>query len=386
MPLTAIVKPTHDCNLACKYCYVPDTAEQGTMDEKTLANTIEKVTLFNGKERPDGSKIETHFIWHGGEPLLRGLPFFQRIVEIERELRNKGYRITNSVQSNGTLVDEAFLDFCEEQEDFNIGLSLDGPQEIHDATRPYKLTGSGSFSDVYRAVRLLQQRNDRLGREEKRIHLGGGVICVLTRLNIGRIEELYRFFHNEGINLKVNPLIRSGRALPAYEDISITPRQYGEAMIGLFDMWFHDPEQHISIDPLDLIMGNVMTNVPHGCQYGESCQKHFVSIGPTGAVYPCGRFDGIPEFHLGNINEDRMEDMDRKPTRERLKQRGYETVKGCTPCEYRDICNSGCMHNAYMIRGDTMDRDYYCAGNKMLFRHIGEALHRELVKAEVGGV
>jgi uncharacterized protein len=379
---TAIVKPTHDCNLACKYCYVPENAEQGTMDDKALANTIEKFTLFNGKERHDGNKIESHFIWHGGEPLLMGLPFFQKVVEIEKPLRDAGYCITNGIQSNGTLINEDFLDFLEEQNDFNVGLSLDGPQEMHDAIRPYN-DGSGSFKDVYRTVKLFQKRNEKLKKEGKKIYLGGGVICILNRLNIDRIEELYKFFHEENISVKVNPLIKSGRAVPIYKDISINPKEFGEAMIKLFEIWFYDHKQRIDIDPFDLLMGNIMTKVPHGCQYGESCQNHFISIGPTGAVYPCGRFDGTPEFYLGNINEQSIEEINKHPVKEQFKKRSYETVKGCEPCEYKDICNSGCAHNAYMIRGNIMDRDYYCAGEKMLFKHIEDALHKELKKAEV---
>lgn len=377
MGITAIVKPTHDCNLRCRYCYVPENAEQGKMDEKTLENTITKVTKFNGKK--NGA---THFLWHGGEPLLIGLDFFEKIVEIETPLRNEGYRITNGIQSNGTLVNDAFLNFCEKQNDFHIGLSLDGPKEIHNAVRPYK-TGGGSFDDVYRAVKLLQKRNEELRAEDKKGNLGGGVICTLNKQNIGKIEELYKFFHDEKIDVKVNPLIRSGRAIHGYDRIAITPREYGEAMIKLFDIWFDDPNQRISIDPLEQIMGNLMTKVPHGCQYGESCQKRFISVGPTGAVYPCGRYDGLVEFYLGNINTDSMEDIDIRPIREKMKQRGSETVSGCKPCEYKNICNSGCAHNAYMIRGNFMDKDYYCAGEKMIFKHIENVLQRELKKVAI---
>lgn len=377
MGLTAIVKPTHDCNLKCRYCYVPETAEQGRMDDKTLENTITKITKFNGKK--NGA---THFIWHGGEPLLMGVEFFEKIVEIEKPLRVDGYRIVNGIQSNGTLVDDAFLDFCEEQNDFDIGLSLDGPKEMHNATRPYK-TGNGSFDDVYKTVKLVQKRNEELRQDGKKGNLGGGVICILNKLNIDRVEELYNFFHDEKISVRVNPLIRSGRALNGYDEIAITSREYGGAMIKLFDIWFDDPNQRISMDPFELVMGNVMTKVPHGCQYGESCQKHFISVGPTGAVYPCGRYDGLSEFYLGNVNTDRMEEIDTRPIREKMKWRGYETVNGCKPCEYKAICNSGCMSNAYMIRGNIMDKDYYCAGDKMMFEHIENALHKELKKAAI---
>ena len=87
MSLTVIVKPTHNCNLRCKYCYVPDSAEQGLMDDITLANTIEKTVKYVGKvDGPDNKNPRTHFIWHGGEPLLMGINFFQKIVDIENPL------------------------------------------------------------------------------------------------------------------------------------------------------------------------------------------------------------------------------------------------------------------------------------------------------------
>ncbi len=378
--VTAIVKPTHKCNLGCRYCYVPETAEQGEMDETTLKNTIVKVTKFN--EKVNGKKRETHFIWHGGEPLIMGLPFFEKIVEIEKPLREEGYRISNGIQSNGTLLNDAFLDFCEEQNDFHIGLSLDGPKEMHDAIRPYK-DGSGSFDDVYKAVKLLKKRNEKLRSEGKRKSLGGGIICILNKLNIDKVDELYKFFNDENINIKINPLIRSGRALNVYEEISITPIEYGKAMTKFFDMWFDDPKQRISIDPFELIMGNMLTKVPYGCQYGDSCQNHFVSIGPTGAVYPCGSYNGLTKFYMGDINTNSMEEIDSGPIRKKLKERGAETVKGCNPCEYKRICNAGCMHNAYMIRENPMDKDYYCDGNRMVFKHVESALHKELKKAEV---
>lgn len=364
---TVIVKPTHDCNMGCIYCYIPATAERGRMSEQTLRNTIEKPTRHTGKER------ETHFIWHGGEPLLAGLPFYQKVAKIEDGLRTEGYRISNGIQTNGTLLDEAFLDFFEEHE-FGIGLSLDGPEEFHDRARPY-LDGRGTFKDTYKAIQAIKRRKNR--------RLGGGVISVLNKINIGELDKLYQFFHGEGIDVKFNPLIKSGRASEHYGELAIKPRDYGEALIWLFDRWFYDPDPKIDVDPLSTIMGNIMTGVPHGCNFGDSCQNHFLSVGPTGAVYPCGRFDGIPEFSYGNVNTYSMEDIEKHRIREWLKQRNADTVKGCSVCEYRKICDAGCMHDAYMIRGNPMDKDFYCAGHKMIFKHLTDTLHRELTKVEV---
>ena len=128
MGLTAIVKPTHDCNLRCEYCYIEENAERGRMSSKTLLNTLDQVSEASGDE-------EAHFIWHGGEPLLMGLEFFKEIATLSDKLRKKGKEISNSIQTNGTLVTEELLDFIEAKKDFYLGFSLDGSQEINDKTR-----------------------------------------------------------------------------------------------------------------------------------------------------------------------------------------------------------------------------------------------------------
>ncbi len=361
MALVAITKPTHDCNLACRYCYVDENAESGTMDSRTLETSISKIVEFNGKD------ANSHFLWHGGEPLLLGVDFFKEVVDIQK--RFPEYNITNAIQSNGTLLTEDMADFCREY-GFHIGLSLDGPQQMHDSARPYK-NGEGSYHDVMRAVKLASDRK-----------IGGGAISILTKENIDHLEEVYQFFRDNRIHVKINPLIRSGNAIENYEDLSIKPREYGHAMNKLFDMWFYEPEHKIDIDPFDQIIGNIITGVPFGCDYSD-CQKSFVSIGPQGDVYPCGRFDGIPEFHLGNINEDDLHEMLESSIRQQIIRRADE-IKSCQPCDYKKMCNSGCVHNAYMVRGNIMDRDYYCVGYKMMFRHFIDVLHKELKKAEVG--
>lgn len=367
---TVIVKPTHNCNMRCRYCYIPPTAERGRMSSLTLQNTIEKPTRFTGK------KFETHFIWHGGEPLLVGLPFYQKAVQIEGKLETEGYNISNGIQTNGTLLNGPFLDFFEEHK-FGIGLSLDGPEEIHNKTR-YYLDGRGTFKDTYRAIQAIKRRQNP--------RLGCGVICVLNKTNIGDIDTLYQFFHDEEINVKFNPLIKCGRATEHYRELSINPEEYGQVLIWLFDRWFYDKDPRIDVEPLRMIMGNIMTGIPDGCNFGDSCQRHFISIGPTGSVYPCGRFDGIPEFCYGNINTDNMEQIEKHKVRESLKHRGADTVRECITCGYREICHAGCMHDAYTIKGNPMDKDFYCAGHKMIFKHITDALHKELAKAEVSSV
>jgi len=355
--LSIIVKPTHDCNMGCEYCYIDPEAEQGVMDEGTLENMVNKSMSTHDS---------VHFIWHGGEPLLLPLSFYRKAVEFQKQFEGKG--VSNGFQTNGTLVTKEVLDFCEENQ-FSMGFSLDGPKHINDETRHFK-DGSSSYLKTLRAIKRAQKRK-----------VGGGAIVVVNKTNVDRLPEIYEFAQRQGINLKLNPLIKAGSALDSMEDLGIGPLEYGRALVDLFDRWFYD-DSSVRVDPFEDLMGNLLTGKPWGCNYSESCQNSFISVGPQGDIYPCGRFDGVPGFHLGNVNEGDLADVLTSEKRLHLRGRA-ERIEPCQPCEHKDICNSGCMHNAYMRRGRVDDRDYYCASFKLLFDHINEAMDAELANAEV---
>jgi uncharacterized protein len=377
MKITAIVKPTHDCNFACKYCYVESGAEQGRMSQGTLEKMTQQLCSLESRD-------QVHIIWHGGEPLLMGPEFYKEAVMLQEQF--KGDRLVeNCMQSNVSLVNEGWLDFFE-QYHFNIGSSIDGPEEIHNLTRVYK-DGTGTFQDVWKGLQLIRQRNTKLQKETpdgtRPKYLGGGVIVILTRKNIAQLGKIYDFLKENDLSAKINPLIKSGTAVGNYEDLSIGPKEYGQALAELFDRWFYEPEEGVDLDPLSEILGNIMTGKPMGCNFGESCRQGFISIGPQGDVYPCGRFDGIKEYWLGNICKDDLGKMIEAGKNKLIAARSAETINGCSSCEHKRLCNGGCMHNAYMVKGDVNDKDYYCASYKILFDRLGEALHKELKKAEV---
>ena len=355
--ISVIVKPTHDCNLACTYCYVDPNAEIGRMSEPTLWNMTSKVLEIHDSVR---------FIWHGGEPLLMPLSFYERAVEFQQ--KHHDGQVENGFQTNGTLVTDDVLDFCERY-GFDIGFSLDGPREMNDRTR-HTRTGESVFDRILGAIHKAKQRKQ-----------GGGTIVVVNKLNKSGLGGIYEFAKSEGINLKLNPLIKAGRTLSMYGDLGLGPQEYGSAMIDLFDVWFYD-KPAIKLDPFDDMIASLLTNKAFGCNYSESCQSSFISIGPQGDIYPCGRFDGNGEFYLGNINTDDLTEVLTSERREWLRRR-IERVEECQPCEYRQICNSGCMHNAYMQTGNIDTRDYYCASYKILFSHIQKRVEAELAKAEV---
>ena len=362
MGLTAIVKPTHDCNLRCKYCYLTDEAEKGMMSQETLQNTMAQVAEASG----EGG---AHFIWHGGEPLLAGMDFFREAAQISHALKADGRNISNAIQSNGTLITKELLDFIEQEKDFYLGFSIDGPKEVNDKTRVHA-SGKGAFEDIFRGIKMARDRE---------AFVGNGAITVVNKENLPHLDKIYDFFNGEKISLKLNHIIDA--ADPTF---GISPVEYATAMNKLFDRWIEDYDA-IRIDPFSQIIGNFMTSRPSGCNYSGSCQDNFVSIGPQGDIYPCGRFDGLKDYWMGNVNEPNgLTEALESSVRKRLKERRLENMAGCKKCDYVPICNGGCPHNA-LVAGDLMGKDPYCAGYKMMFKHIERKVHEELAKTEMKG-
>jgi uncharacterized protein len=379
--ITVIVKPTHACNLRCDYCYIEPGAEGGRMDSRILEKMVVQLSTLPGRDK-------VHYIWHGGEPLLMGLDFYKEAIQIQKVYAN-GRVIENSMQSNATLINENIVNFCQEN-GFSIGSSLDGPQLINDRTRHYA-DGTGAFNDIWRGVQLLRERNKALREEYKRSgskgkrpeYLGGGVITILTRKNIAQLPEIYNFFKANNMSIKINPLIKSGRAIEHMKDLGIDAIEYGQALVQLFNRWFYEEEEGIDVDPLSMILGNLMTGKPIGCNFSESCRDSFVSVGPQGDIYPCGRFDGVKEYWLGNVTSTTITEALNSEKHKSMSSRRLETVVACAGCKYGKICNSGCMHNAYMQRGQIGDKDFYCSSHQILFSHLEKALDLELAKAVV---
>jgi len=367
--VTAIVKPTHDCNLACRYCYLEPNAEQGRMSYKTLASLMEQVAKYS-KDK------SSHFIWHGGEPLLMGLDFYEEAAQISHFLRRRGYHVSNGIQSNGTLVNDHLLSFIEREDDFQLGLSLDGPRHINNRTRVYR-DGRGAFDEIFSGVKKV--RDYSIEHSKRQRYIGGGVIVVLSSANANDLVEIYQFFKKEQVNIKINPVILCGKAT---NELSLTPQQYAKALNKLFDVWIKE-EETMDVDPFTTIMGNLMTQCPVSCNFSPSCRKDFVSIGPQGDIYPCGRFDGIREFWLGNVNENGgLAKAIESEIQRNLACRSAKTVIGCDSCNFQNVCNAGCMHNAHTA-GDVMGKDPYCAAYKGIFSHIEAFLHKELRRVEL---
>ncbi len=306
-----IISPSDICNLNCRYCYIPDTRKSyPQMSYNTLFSIIDRASNYikNG-----GSVV---FIWHGNEPLTVGIDFFMEAVKYQKEkLPKKSYK--NGIQTNGLLLDEEFISFFK-KENFDIGISIDGPKQVHDQNR-LSVRGKESFFQVVNAI--------------KRCHISGlsfGAIAVLSKSSLNYLKEIYEFFKDINADWKFNPIAPVEKCNHNNRvDLSISPKEFGEASSYLFDLWYTDPERINTIWTFDQIVHNILFHdkrSPAGCNYSESCQSCFLSIESDGSIFPCSRLQGVEKLYLGNIVNESIQDIFLSDIKNELNGRVYQNM------------------------------------------------------------
>ena len=360
--LTAIVQLTDRCNLGCRYCYVP---EQGTdLALSTFKVLVDKMLAAVG----DCGSIS--LVYHGGEPLLRGLDFFSEASAFIAQ-RGGRRRIDVSIQTNGTLLDDRFADFLVQQ-DIPCGISLDGPRQVHNANRVTCRAKQGSFDLAMRGINKLRERGRKVS-----------ALAVLSKVSLHQLRDIYDFFNEEGIDFKVNPVDLIGRSMAERQALEITPLDFGQALIELFDYWFNDAATHITISNLYDAMRSLAKGTYSECIFSNhACGGSYLGVAPNGDLYPCNRFSAYPEFRTGNILTDNLDDVFHSPCLVSFGQRSRELTE-CQGCEYRAFCNGGCTSRAYSHHCTVNARDFYCRSIKMMFGHIQHILQHEIANQEV---
>ena len=348
---TLTLKPAGDgCNLACTHCYVAGEPKKAhVMNAETLHEVLERAS-----EHAERVKIS----WHGGEPLLAGVDFWKEALEYQSRLPA---RFRNIVQSNLTLVDEAWADFLVKNR-IPVGTSLDGIRDIHDAYRVHP-DGSGSFDEVLRGIDLLREH----GYDDV------GAIACYTKYMAGRLMEVYDAFRKLGISWKISPLIKSGRGDEADGDVGADIMDFAAEFNAMVDRYLFDAHSP-RIGTVDNFIADLAAGAKSersGVGAKRSCQNSNVAIDPNGDAYPCGRFTQTPEARLGNVHDMTFEEIFSASFKRDLAGRNYDTVEGCSGCDYRKACMAGCAHSAWLDNnGDLSGRDGICEANKEIYGHI----------------
>ncbi len=355
--MTIIIKPTFNCNFRCSYCYLSNDVKTDchVMSIDLAKLIIEQIKDFISK-RPRKSVT---LLWHGGEPLLWGIDNFKQIFEYTDSFKDT-VLFRHSIQTNLSLIDDRYITLFKEY-GVRVGFSLDGIKSINDNQRK-KADGSGTFDCIIDKVDKCRSAG-----------LNVGAIIVASSAFKGRIYELYQFLRNKRLNFKFNPLFLSGEATNC-KDLSLSPNEYAQMAIELFDLWFYDPEKRINestfIDIASYFITDKMRTT--GCMFATNCQQNIFAVSPYGEIFPCGRFcETDTRFSYGNINNQPLKAiLANRKTSESYARFSYLREKGCNKCQFFNLCHGGCLHDGYLNGVDFKSKTFLCAAYKKIFKYI----------------
>jgi uncharacterized protein len=295
---------------------------------------------------------QTVFAWQGGEPTLAGLDFFQRAVEFEQKHGAPGQSVGNALQTNGILIDE---DWCRlfREYSFLVGLSLDGPEDIHDRHRQYQ-SGKGTWSRVMESARLMEQHQVEYN-----------ILCVVNAHNAPLGADLLRWFVQNGF-----PFVQFIPCVEENQPASVTPELLGDFLIDTFDYWAKEGFGKVSIRDFDALLTTKMGQAGPMCIYAPRC-NHYIVIEHNGDVYPCDFFV-FNEWKLGNIEEAPLHSF---METDKYKQFMYQKdkVPACRGCEFRPMCHGGCQKDR-LVGGTFTDPTSLCSAYKKFFAYANPRL------------
>ncbi len=355
-PINVLIKPaSSSCNLKCKYCFYYDVAENrdkqnyGIMTCDTLEALVKRV--FEYAEHFAG------FAFQGGEPTIAGLNFYRKLIELQRKYNVKKIKVNNAIQTNGIIIDDEWAEFLAEN-NFLVGLSLDGPKDIHDLNR-VDSKGIGSHSRIEKTVELFNKYKVEYN-----------ILCVVTKAVSRHIEKVYNYYIKKGFQyLQFIPCLDELGKEPGNNPYSLIPESYEHSLKKLFDLWYRDfkLERRISIRMFDNIVQMLMGYPPESCDMKGCCSAN-ATVEADGSVYPCD-FYVINEWKLGDIFKNSMEDMLQGETARAFVEVSKGVPEECRQCEYISVCRGGCRRHYEPISENSLDSNYFCSTYKGFYKY-----------------
>lgn len=362
-PLSLLIKPaSSNCNLRCKYCFYFDTARNreipsyGLMSEETIEVILQKALAF--------ADHSCTVAFQGGEPMLAGLDFFRRVVELESKYNTKNIKIYNAIQTNGFTIDDEWAVFLSENK-FLTGISLDGPRDIHDMNR-LDISGNGSFNKVLKAVSLLDKYK-----------VDYNVLCVVNALTARHISKIYSFCKKNGFrHLQFIPCLDPLNEVPGGREFSLLPERYADFLKTLFDLWYEDISNNnmISIRYFDNLVGMYMGYPPEACDMNGHCTCQFV-MEADGSVFPCD-FYVLDEWKLGNIRDMDFGEMKHSQRCRTFEDMSLDLDPKCRQCQWRQLCRGGCRRYREQSGDGKATLNYYCSSYSDFFSYADRRLRQ----------
>ena len=381
-PLYVMLKPVGaHCNLACKYCYY---LEKNNLYDKSHRHIMsdEMLEQFTREYIEAQTMPQVLFTWHGGEPLMRSIDFYKKALALQKKYA-RGRRIDNVIQTNGTMLTDEWCEFFA-QNNWLVGISIDGPQEYHDH---YRLTSTGnpSWQKVIHGIELL-----------KKHHVEWNAMAVVNAYNADHPLEFYHFFKDNGCQyLQFTPIVerltkhQDGRTLASLADdkeipladFSVTPEQWGNFLCAIFDEWVRNDVGKMFVEIFDCTLANWMGVLPGICAYSKNC-GHAGVMEHNGDVYSCDHFV-FPEYKLGNIRDHTLIEMlygDKQHAFSRLKHTSLP--RQCKECDMEFACHGECPKNRFeKDKHGEPGLNYLCKGYYQYYSHV--APYMDFMKREL---
>ena len=360
-PLYALVKPVGArCNQRCRYCYYTPRGKgsEGTMSDELLE-------LFTRQYLDAQTQREVLFTWHGGEPTLAPIAFYERALALQR--RWAGHRVCdNALQTNGTLLTDDWCRFLADN-GFLVGISVDGPQGVHDAYR-----GRGTWARVMLGIERLEKHG-----------VQWNAMATVNALNVANPRDFYRFFKGIGCRfLQFTPVVEralGGGVTPE----SVTPEGWGRFLCGVFDEWLHGDVGEVFVQLFEATLANWCGVPPGICSMSPACGDALV-VEADGNVYSCdhGRWPfSVPRptalahpanpYWLGNISKLRLTQMAYGEKQQAFRKLKGDLPQACRTCKWLFACHGECPKN-WGIAGEG---NFLCAGYRQFFAHAEQAMN-----------
>ncbi|MCH5237345.1 MAG: anaerobic sulfatase-maturation protein [Muribaculaceae bacterium] len=379
-PFAIMAKPVGSaCNLRCKYCYYLEKGKYYKKEESQLMNA-ETLELFIREYILSQPTKEVVFNWHGGEALIRPLKFYKKIIKLQQKY-GEGRDISNTIQTNATLLTPDWCRFFK-QNKWLVGVSIDGPQYLHDK---YRLThkGKSTFNMVLEGIELLNK-----------YRVDWNILATVNAANADYPEETYQFLKNLGTPfIQFTPVVErikdDGMLANQSEqdiklaDFSITPEKWGNFLCKVYDLWVKQDVGEVYVQLFDATLANRMGLPSPVCTMSKEC-GNALAVEFNGDVYSCDHFV-FPSYKIGNIHRDPFWRMVMNDRQKKFGSAKYDTLpKKCIECPHLWGCHGECPRNRFIKTEEPgKNLNYLCEGYRMFFEHVTSDM--DFMKKELEG-
>lgn len=354
LPYSLSIKPVGSvCNLDCGYCYYLErnTGCGSPMTTELLESVIEEHIQSQPK---DATVVDFH--WHGGEPLLRGKKFFHKAIELQNRYASDTSVIKNTIQTNGTLIDEAWAKFFKKH-NIMLGISIDGPQLLNDLSR-IDIKGDSSFKKTIQGLNHLREQ--------------GVVFNTLTVVNNRtylHADTVYNFLKQSGSHyLQFQPCIDHELDRRSEYNWSLSGEQWGQFLCRIFDLWCEEDVCEVYVQFFENCLMILMGHPSQMCHHSKTCGQQLM-LEADGSVYSCDHF-GYSEYQLGNISQNTLMSMVNSTQQTSFGNAKYDNLnQECRRCDFVELCQGGCPKNRTDTSANGEKMNHLCEGYKVFFHY-----------------